>query len=70
MTDDIYHSKVPIERAYEAIEVDAPVRCVKCKKDIEDGTIYYHDKNKGFICELCPGFEAGGLEPIKEAGGG
>lgn len=39
-----------------------PVKCAQCKREIVDGMIYYHDKEKGFICEACPGFEKGGIE--------
>ena len=43
-----------------------PVKCVKCKREIPDGSIYYHDKEIGFICEWCPGFERGGWTPEEE----
>ena len=39
--------------------IDFPAICQGCKEVIEDGDIYYHDQDKGFICERCPGFEKG-----------
>lgn len=42
-----------------------PVKCAKCNREIVDGMIYYHDKEKGFICEYCPGFEKGGISIVE-----
>ena len=42
-----------------------PMKCAQCKREIVDGMIYYHDKEKGFICEYCPGFAKGRLEVIE-----
>ncbi len=37
------------------------VLCAECKREIVDGMVYFHDKEKGYICECCPGFEKGGI---------
>ena len=48
--------------------VEFPVLCAECKREIVEGMIYYHDKEKGFICEFCPSFEKGGIEIAKGEG--
>ena len=48
-------------KKYDNVKI-FPVKCVECKREIVDEMIYYHDKEKGFICEYCPGFSKGGIE--------
>lgn len=45
--------------------LDFGTKCIKCKRKIPDGAIYFHDNKVGFICEYCSGFENGGVKAIE-----
>ena len=49
---------------YEMGEVIAfPVLCNQCGEEIQDGELYYDHPELRIICEYCPAFKDGGVEP-------
>ena len=42
-------------------------KCYQCRKPIPDGGIFYKHPEFGIVCENCPAFKHGGIEPVLES---
>lgn len=42
------------------------IRCMICKREIPDGTLFYRHPKFGIVCEVCPQFRDGGVEIDEE----
>ena len=47
--------------------LEFPMKCSDCKRPISEGDLFYKRPSGGFVCEYCPGFAAGGVNPGQSA---